>query len=265
MVKKHKRRFTRCAMTGNIWQALHQWYRTPLGAQVEADENRQMNEVLSNLFGFYLLFIGHPAQSEWLRSSRVSRCMLMDICHEKTELGSPRFHGQPQALPVASDSLDVIVLPHVLELSDTPHEVLREVERTLVPEGHVVVLGFNPFSWWGVWRWLLGWRGQLPWCGHFISTTRAKDWRALLGFEIMETRYYFYRPPVQQEGLLARLQFLERIGKRYFSLLGGGYVLVARKRVATLTPIRPRWRSRRKMASPELVKPMSNQHKTSTE
>jgi SAM-dependent methyltransferase len=166
---------------------------------------------------------------------------------------------------VSSDSLDVLMLPHILEFSEQPHDVLREVERTLVPEGHAVVLGFNPLSLWTLWRWLVGWRGKLPWCGHFITTTRMKDWLSLLGFDVMETQYYFFRPPCQQETILRKLRFLERFGQRFWPIFGGGYVMLARKRVTTLTPIRPRWQPRRKLVTAGLVEPMSPQRKTNME
>jgi SAM-dependent methyltransferase len=209
--------------------------------------------------------VGNVKQVDFLANSRISHRMVMDICDNTSASTRSCFHGQPQAMPVCTDSLDVVVLPHVLEFSEQPHNVLREVERTLVPEGHAVVLGFNPLSVWTLWRWLVGWRGKVPWCGHFITTNRMKDWLSLLSFEVIETRYYFFRPPCQQETLLSKLRFLERFGQRFLPILGGGYVMLARKRVTTLTPIRPRWQPRRKLVTAGLVEPMSPQRKTNME
>ncbi|WP_455216768.1 class I SAM-dependent methyltransferase [Kaarinaea lacus] len=263
MVKKGNRRFTRCNQSTNVGAALQQWYATPLGQRMAETERQLLNSQLSNLFGYYLLLIGNNEQTTWLSSSRVSRRMTMDITNEIDEHNRSRFYGKSEAMPVTSDSLDVIVLPHILEFSDNPHRVLREVDRCLVPEGHVVIMGFNPFSFWSLWRLLLGWRGRLPWCGHFISPNRARDWMKLLSFEVVDCEHYFFRPPVQHEKFLQRLNFMERIGKRLWPILGGGYVMVARKQVAAMTPIRPRWRPARKLA-PGLVEPMSQRNKYST-
>jgi len=262
MVKKRHRQFTRCSKITNAWSALNQWYETPLGKLLEHNEQGQLDELLSDLFGYHLLLLGHIQRADWIRNSRISHRMTMDICGTEDLSGKTAFKGQPEALPVSADSLDVMVLPHVLEFSEHPHEVLREVERCLVPEGYVVILMFNPLSFWSLWRALLGRRGQIPWCGHFIGTTRLKDWLALLGFEVVETRHYFFRPPLQRPGVMERLSFMERLGQRLWPVLSGGFVLVARKQVATLTPLRPRWRSTRKLAS-GLAEPMSRQRRES--
>jgi SAM-dependent methyltransferase len=265
MRTKQPRSFTRCGKHANVWQMLGQWYQTQLGSKVEATEKELVHMLLSNLFGYQLLHVGSVEQVEFLANSRISHRMVMDICHNTPTSTNSCFYGQPQAMPVCTDSLDVVLLPHILEFSEQPHNVLREVERTLVPEGHVVILGFNPFSLWSLWRWLIGWRGRIPWCGHFITTTRIKDWLSLLGFDVIERRYYFFRPPFQQQTVLRKLLFLERFGQRFWPILGGGYVMLARKRVTTLTPIRPRWQPRRKLVTTGLVEPMTPQRKTKME
>lgn len=265
MRTKKSRSFTRCGKHANVWQLLAQWYQTQLGSKVEVCEQELLDTVLSDLFGYQLLQVGNVEQIGFQASSRISHRMVMDVCNNTVSKTQSYFYGQPQAMPVCSDSLDVVLLPHILEFSEQPHNVLREVERTLVPEGHAVILGFNPFSLWSVWRWLIGWRGKVPWCAHFISTTRMKDWLSLLGFDVIESRYYFFRPPFQQETLLHKLRFLDRFGQRFWPILGGGYVMLARKRVTTLTPIRPRWQPRRKLVTAGLVEPMSPQRKTKME
>jgi SAM-dependent methyltransferase len=161
------------------------------------------------------------------------------------ESGTHFFNGEPEYIPIASDTLDVLVLSHTLEYCANPHEVLREADRILIPEGNVVILGFNPWGLWSVWRALFGWRKKAPWCGRFVGMSRLKDWLQLLGFDITESRRYFFRPPLSQPGIMTRLQFLDTFGSRFWPILGGAYFLVAKKRVATLTPIKPRWRPRR--------------------
>jgi SAM-dependent methyltransferase len=248
--------FTRCNKNDNVWEELYQWFKTPLGEEVHRLENDYMNKLLSNLFGYHLLLLGSPHFVEGIMDSRVSRRAVMDITGVNRRTCDAQFSGNPENLPICSDVLDVMVLPHILEFSESPHEVLREVERSLVAEGHVVIIGFNPFSWWIIWRWVFSWRKQIPWCGSFISITRIKDWLALLGFECLETQYFFYRPPLQHKGILNRLYIFEKITSKIMPWFGGAYVLVARKKVSTLTPIRPRWRTRQKLRS-GLVEPIS--------
>jgi SAM-dependent methyltransferase len=164
-------------------------------------------------------------------------------------LGAPvDILAQPACLSIASDCVDVVVVPHVLERTADPDAVLKEVDRILVPEGHVVLLGFNPASLWGVWRVLDTGRGRAAWRGEFISTDKVSQWLASLGFQVVSIRYGFYRPPLKRRGLLKKFAWMERLGAKWWPCCGGFYVLTAKKRVSTLTLIKPRWYSRRLFA-----------------
>ncbi len=243
------------------WQELRDWYDTSLGKLLLKQEQAVLDMVLSNLFGYHLLQVGRPNSADLTRSSRITHRMELDLDpNTKVEppRGVERCIAEHHHLPMLSDSLDLVLLPHALELSAEPHQVLREVERTLIPEGHVVILGFNPLSMWGIRRAVSRWRGRLPWCSHFYTPTRVKDWLALLGFDTVVARGYFFRPPFSQQGLMERLQFVERAGGRAGLMLAGAYALVAKKRVTTLTPIRPRWRPRRALVPNGLAKPSVN-------
>lgn len=247
----------RCASGGAARAALRQWYTTPLGQALNTCEHRLLDESLYNLFGYHLLQVGAPQGTDLTAASRISHRMVLvdNVAALPTLNGSEGCVGLPEALPVATDSIDLLLLPHVLAFADEPHQVLREAERVLIPEGHVAVLGFNPWSLWGLGRLALGWRRRTPWCGRFLSPWRVKDWLSLLGFDTVLLRHVYYRPPVHHPSLLQRLLFLERWGQRWWPILGGGYLLVAKKRVATLTPIRPRWRPRRALVPAGLAGP----------
>ena len=237
------------------WGSLTKWYHSPLGQALHAVEKRHLEDALSGLFGYHLLQVGRPCGEDLLEASRISHCMVMDVVPEAAVAGadSARFCGQPHILPVSATSLDVVVLPHVLEFSIYPHEVLREVDRALIPEGHIVLLGFNPWSPWIVNRMLMGWRGSAPWNGRFRSIGRIKDWLSLLGFEVVKIETFFFKPPFNHSGMLNRMNILERLGQRLWPPLGGAYLLVAQKKTETLTPIRPRWRPRRRLVTPGLI------------
>lgn len=217
---------------------------------------------LPDLFGYHLLQLGRLTTDDWLASSRISHCAVMDFHSTLLSEDAKRLHGLPDQLPLQTDSIDVLVLPHTLEYSLRPHAVLREAERVLIPEGHLVMLVFNPRSIWIFWRWVFGWRRKIPWCGRFLSTTRVRDWMELLGFDIVHMQGYFYRPPLQGKRLMQQLGVLERLGRRVWPMLGAGNLIVARKRVVTMTPLRPRWRPQRKhVAAAGLVEPFQQKDK----
>ena len=129
----------------------------------------------------------------------------------------------------------MIILPHILEFEEHPHQVLREVERALIADGYLIVLGFNPFSLWGLRRWS-SIRRPPPWSGKWISLLRLKDWLALLGFELIEQQSFLFSLSFQRQNFLK----LEQFSKRW--LPGDTYLLVAKKRRIPLMPIRPRWK-----------------------
>ena len=228
-------------------QQLRDWYEQPLGQLLAATEQSALDEILPNLFGYHLLQVSFACHS-LLSASRILHRAVMTVgpVRQPREVG---LSGDPEALPISPDALDALILHHTLEFAEDPRKVLREAERTLVGEGHIVILGFNPRSVWGIRRLLRLRRNAVPWSARFLSVARVKDWLALLGFEVLSARQVFFRPPIQSERILNRLGILEKLGARWWPLRGGVYVIVARKKVWTLTPIKPRWRPRRRLVS----------------
>lgn len=226
---------------------LRAWFGTRPGAWVLEEEVAALGQALPDLFGYHLLQVESLDGVDLLKDSRVLNAMVMGVGSRPEHLRHSFFRGVPAALPVASESIDVVVLPHVLEFEDHPHQALREAERVLVPEGHLVVTGFNPWSLMGLRRLLDRRRSMAPWSGDFISASRLKDWLALLDFNVILTDSCFYRPPLRHPGLMDRLRFLDAMGRRLWGMGGGIYVMVARKRVVALTPLKPRWRPGRRL------------------
>jgi SAM-dependent methyltransferase len=223
---------------------LRAWCHQPLGAQLADAEQALLCEVLCDVFGYHLVLLDPSCQPDSLEASRIMHRVVHSCTGEGLDQ-QPALLGCAEALPLRSDSIDAFVLPHVLELAAEPHQVLREIDRCLVAEGHLIVLGFNPLGWWGLRRLMFGWRGSLPWALRFISLVRLKDWLSLLGFDTVQTRYLFPHPPWAYGSGQTRGGLLERLHRDRWPLLAASYLLVARKRVATLTPVKPRWRPRR--------------------
>lgn len=241
----------RSTLPDSALRRLRDWYSLPLGRLLGKAEAQALDEFLPTLFGYHLLMVDPPWHDNVLRASRIPHRVVM--CRRPS--APAVLCGAADALPMATDSLDMLILPHVLELADDPHQVLREAERCLIPEGHILVIGFNPYSCWGVRHFLSGWRGNLPWAAHFISVTRIKDWLALLGFDTLSVRYVFYRPPLKRHGALEKLAFLDRLGERDWLPGAAAYLLLARKRVVGLTPLRSRWRPRRRFVAAGIAGP----------
>jgi SAM-dependent methyltransferase len=142
-------------------------------------------------------------------------------------------------LPFDSQSIDLCLMPHVLEFSENPHEVLREVDRVLRPEGRILVLGFNPWSLFGT-RKLWAAQGY-PWQGQFVTLVRIKDWLQLLGLEPASGRLACYIPPCDTEKWQRRFRFMEPTGDRWWGVAGATYMLEAIKRVHGMRLIAPSW------------------------
>lgn len=215
---------------------LSAWLSTPLGAHLLEAERRYFDQELVDVFGFNAFQLGLP-EFDFLRANRIPlRCVT-------GAEGPVGLQSDLCALPIQTATADLVVLPHTLEFSSNPHQVLREVSRILRPEGHIVLSGFNPWSLWGLWRLAARRAGGYPWCGQFISLPRIKDWMALLGFELAAGRMCCYAPPLSSEKWFRRFDFMEAAGDRWWPIAGGIYFLHGIKRVPGMRIITPKWKS----------------------
>lgn len=238
-----------------LGQRLRYWFNEPLGRQLLALEQSSIDCILPNIFGYHILQFGCLIGADILESSRISHKILLQFEKEEKNEVDVAFVCAGDSLAILSDSMDVIVMPHVLEFAENPHKLLREAERVLIGEGHILILGFNPWSIWGVWRLFLAWREKPPWSGHFYGSARIKDWLSLLDFEILQTQRFFFRPPLQKINIMQKLNFLEYLGKYCWPFFGGAYLIVAKKRVLPLTPTKLSWSSRRKVIVSGIAEP----------
>jgi SAM-dependent methyltransferase len=213
------------------------WFDGSLGTALLELERRVLADALADVFGFELLQLGRwGAGAELCAAARTQhRCVL-----DPEAAGTGAIRAQFSALPIATASVEAVLLPHTLEYAAHPHGVLREVERVLTGEGHVLACGFNPFGPWGV-RHLVT-RGRFPPpTERLISEGRLRDWLVLLGFEVVDTRRYLFVPPWRQRLSARSRAWLESRGPRFAAPFAGAYLVKARKRVRALTPIRPAW------------------------
>jgi SAM-dependent methyltransferase len=239
------------------------WLATPPGQYLLAWEQAQLDRVVADLFGFHALQLDIE-ELDALRTNRMPHRWLAAGGAGVSRAVS--LHCDTDALPFPERSRDLVVLPQTRELARDPHLTLAEVERVLVPEGRVVILGFNPASLWGLrqrcgrLRQRLGGNGPLflPRPGDFIGYWRLRDWLRLLSFEVEGGRFGGYRPPLRSERWLARYAWMDHTGDRWWPVLGAIYMLVAVKRMRgmRLVGLAPRERAKTQ-AAPAVV---ANRH-----
>ncbi len=236
-------------------QQLQQWFQSDLGQALLQMEQQKIARILPDLFGYHILQLGYLEQNHLLASSRISHKLISSLVIDGNTTENANLVCSNHAIPIVSDSMDVVVLPHLLEFESNPHQLLRETERVLIGEGHVLILGFNPLSLWGMKRLFLAWRNKPPWCGHYIGLTRLKDWLKLLGFEITMVERFYFRPPIQSLKIMQRLKIFEQLGHYCWPFFGGVYLLVAKKRVVPVTPVKMLWQKRRRLIASGAAEP----------
>jgi len=246
---------------------LTNWLKTPPGAYLLAWEKARFDQAVGDIFGYHALQIGLPELDtlqtnrmphKWLAQSALSaqprpqeNSPSQMAAESKSSLRAALLVDSA-ALPFPESSLDLVVLPHALELGADSHSALREVARVLVPEGRVVISGFNPASLWGLrqrrdhFYQRFGY-GELflPDAGEYIGYWRLRDWLRLLDFEVESACFGCYRPALKSQQWLDRFDWMDTAGKRWWPIFGAVYFLVAVKRVRGMRLLEPAWKSRK--------------------
>lgn len=221
---------------------LNRWFETKLGQHVLQAEIQVMQTLLPHHFGYHLVQLGNVGQGCLISNSRIMhRCIVsQSIPHSQADL--PYIQADFDILPFAEESIDLVVLPHILEFEADPHRILHQITRSLIPDGHIIIIGFNPFSMWGIWHKLFAQKHSAPWSGQFLSRIRVTDWLKLLGLEPIQQHSFFFSLPFHHPQSSDYSPLLERIGKRCAGRFGAVYIIVAQKRILPLTLITPKWR-----------------------
>jgi SAM-dependent methyltransferase len=222
---------------------LHQWQRGQLGRALILAEAQLLATTFDDVFGLELLQLGTwGAGRELLAPSRIRRQSVIADSADASVRGD--LVARLAHLPINNASVDAVLLPHTLELTADPHAVLREADRVLVAEGQLIVLGFRPTSLWGL-RAAASRAGFPPGLRRTLSAWRVRDWLGLLSYEIVSVRPYLYRLPRDTgAGIESAIPSILYRGW-FYPWPSAAYLIKARKRVYTLTPIRPRQRERR--------------------
>ena len=212
-----------------------EWFNSPLGRYLISLEYKYINPVVIDTFGFYAIQMGN-FDIDFLDQSRIQNKFSLNSNHADLMTSN-------EALPFDEASVDLLIAPHILEQMVEPYELLKEIHRVLMPEGRLIITGFNPASLWGLKR-LLSFDIDYPWNTKFISLSKIKEWLPIVGLEMAEGKMGCYVPPIQQVSWLKKIHAIEKLGDRWWPMLGGFYFLVIQKRVHGMTTIKPSWKKK---------------------
>ena len=235
---------------------MQQWFETPPGKYLLAWERAEFDRAVSDIFGYHALQLGLP-ELDALQANRMPhKWLALGEAQAADAAVRPDIITNYSALPFEENSLDLVVLPHSLELNLDPHATLREVERVLVPEGKVVICCLNPASLWGlrqrrahVYRRLGFGELYLPDAGEFIGYWRLRDWLRLLSFEVEASSFGCWRPAMSTEKWLQRYEWMDSVGHRWWPIFGAVYFIVAAKRVRGAKLIGTAWKPAKRLAT----------------
>lgn len=238
-----------------------EWLQTPLGAAFLAEQRECLERHLQDLFGYHLVQMSIDPGLDLTPGSRISHKInvapLLKGKHLEAEATLSPLISSYQSLPLPSESVDLVILHHLLDYSQSPHQLLREVSRVLIPRGHLVIVGFNPWSGFGLMRQVARLLTRRPlWRHQALRRGRLIDWLQLVDLQPVAVERGFYRPPFRHRGMLERLHWIERWGKKLQCPGGGFYTIVACKEVAAAIPMKPAWEERPKPAPGLGVNPL---------
>lgn len=221
--------------------AVAQWFYTTSGRYARVWEHKKVNSMVTNTFGYHAIQLGLP-HWDLLRANRIPHKACTYIGPDTNVNRKGLLVCEPEALPFASESIDLIVLPHTLECSVDPHQVLREADRVLRPEGQLVITGFSPYSLWAIRDRVPGFEQLMPVApSDHVSLARVCDWLSLLSFDVEETAQGCFAPYCISRKWLRRWMFLDVAAQRGVSLSGAVYAVSAIKRVNSMTLVGMNW------------------------
>lgn len=221
-----------------VHDLLNQWFKTELGSELLEQERAIVEQLLPSMFGYYLVQTG-VGEPRWLASSSTIHRKIYVSEQQQESEHYKCVCSRLDDLAIATESVDVAIMHHSLDFENAPHRVLREISRAVIPGGKIVIVGFNPWSLWGLSRFLRPQSARVPWSGNFISPMRLSDWLHLLDFKVEGSEGIVHDIPTANPTARKLFNWIGYISKRIWRQWGGVYVLVATKQVSTLTPIKP--------------------------
>lgn len=235
-----------------VRQDFQQWYQSDLGTNILTQELALLQNLIGTDVGYYFLAQSPLKQLEISAPLLKNKMMLAPVL----ELGATKnlIIANANELPIDSEGIDVHILHHTLELSDTPHDDLREAARSLLPSGKLIIVGFNSCSFFRI-RQIFSSKTTAPWNASFIAVKRLEDWLKVAGLTLQSADYLYYSPPFKSIYWQEKFKPVETLLAKSKLPIGGVYVITATKQTHRLISQKPRWR-RTSVRVSSLTKPV---------
>lgn len=215
------------------------WFQTSLGRVLLSDQRKKIEGAIGRMFGYHQLELLVSHRFPMGNSSSLGH-KIISVPDWQPDMPENTLVSESNEIGLVHDSIDLAILHHTLDFTASPHQTLREASRVVKSSGHILIIGFNPISLWGM-RKMTSRRKAAPWSGRFTSCHRVEDWLKLLNFKISSSNYHFLRPPIKNYRLLERFSFLDKLDNGAFPL-GAYYMILAKKQVGCPLSTRPSWK-----------------------
>lgn len=207
---------------------LFSWYQTPRGKMLQEVEAEYIRRSITVSCKQRVLQIGGLGwENQFIDCTLYNTFTVLDANNLGCN-GALKIKAKAYSLPIQSDSIDMILLPHLLEFDANRFQTMREIERVLKAEGHLLIINFNPWSFWVRYQYLWEKKMADSWAGHFIGKRRVLDWLKLLNFEAKT---------VAELGIDSVRSGIADVKSERFTLRGTAYAIRAIKRRYTLIPL----------------------------
>jgi hypothetical protein len=209
---------------------LFAWYQTPRGKlQKQLELDYLQRSITVSCKQIILQIGGLGWENEFIDCELYRNYTILDT-KGLGYSGARKIRAKAHHLPLQSDSVDMIILPHLLEFDLSRFQTMREIERILKPEGVLVVLNFNPWSLWVRYQYIWDKKLADSWRGHFIGRGRILDWLKLLNFEVISlTQFNFDSVASTHSKHTCNL----------YSIFATAYAIKAIKRRYSIIPLTP--------------------------
>jgi len=246
-------------MKHKAYHQFNHWLKTFLGQKVLMAEQNALKSFKEYISADYCIILGSVAQFCLSTYSQAKKKFLILPKTDKFQANIksiPQIIANYSSLPLRSYSVDMLLLPHTLDLTDCANYILQETHKALAPRGFLIIIGINPFSLLGLWILFSKCfkKKEFAWINHLYFPCQIHYKLKKLGLHVIKYRRCWYRPPVQHKKLFYYLKFIEFFGKHLLFFCNGIYVLVAKQTNVGLTPLNPHWKKIVEFFEPSFAK-----------
>ena len=218
---------------------LTNWYRQPLGQYIYLQECKELAQHLPQLSGTFSLQLGLEQQTDWLHTNNFRHQLTLAPTVGLTP--PPLICSLYTQLPVADESIDLMFLPHTLEATMAAQTVLAEAWRAVAAEGHLLILGFNPWSCWNFLHTLSGETILFPPLKRIYGLQKIRRWLLELGAKITVEKFFCSQLPSISTDAADKKNLAEKV-MRHLPATNNLYLIMAQKQIIPFTPVEVNWR-----------------------